>query len=126
MAAQVGRRAYGSIIALQGVPVAVAAGAGPVVAGVLYDHLGGYTVSFSLCAGAFLLAAALFALPPRPPGSQSRLPAAIARDVPRSVCAEKCNQAGHSIRRALTAPEPGSQRRCQPRYCRMRHRLLRR
>ena len=66
MADHFGRRAYGSITALQGVPVALAAGAGPLLAGVLYDHLGGYTLPFGLCAGAFLLAGLAVALTPRP------------------------------------------------------------
>ncbi|HEY8283117.1 MAG TPA: MFS transporter [Chloroflexota bacterium] len=66
MADHFGRRAYGAITAIQGVPVALAAGAGPLLAGVLYDHLGGYTVPFWLCAGAFLLAGLAVALTPRP------------------------------------------------------------
>jgi MFS family permease len=66
MASHFGRRAYGSITALQGVPVAFAAGAGPLVAGALYDHLGGYTVPFGLCVGADLLAGLAVALTPRP------------------------------------------------------------
>jgi len=66
MANHFGRRAYGSITALQGVPVALAAGVGPLLAGVLYDHLGGYTLPFELCAGAFLLAGLAVALTPRP------------------------------------------------------------
>ncbi|HUY76976.1 MAG TPA: MFS transporter [Ktedonobacterales bacterium] len=57
MADQVGRRAYGAITAIQGVPVALAAGAGPWVAGWLYDRLGGYDLAFAICAGAFSLAA---------------------------------------------------------------------
>lgn len=66
MAEQFGRRAYGAITAVQGVPVAVAAGLGPLVAGSLYDHLGNYGFALLLCAGAFLFAAVAVALTPRP------------------------------------------------------------
>ena len=77
MANHFGRRAYGSITALQGVPVALAAGAGPLLAGALYDHLGGYTVPFGLCAGALLLAGLAVALTPaqashQPPSANDR------------------------------------------------------
>ncbi|HVA92340.1 MAG TPA: MFS transporter, partial [Chloroflexota bacterium] len=66
MADHFGCRAYGSITALQGVPVALAAGAGPLLAGALFDHLGGYTLPFGLCAGAFLLAGLAVELTSRP------------------------------------------------------------
>lgn len=57
MADHFGRRAYGSITAVQGIPVAVCAGLGPLAAGWLYDALHHYELAFWLCAGAFLLAA---------------------------------------------------------------------
>jgi hypothetical protein len=57
MADHFGRRAYGSITAVQGIPVAVCAGLGPLAAGWLYDVLHHYELAFWLCAGAFLLAA---------------------------------------------------------------------
>jgi MFS family permease len=57
MADHFGRRAYGSITAMQGVPVALCAGLGPLAAGWLYDTLHHYELAFWLCAGAFLLAA---------------------------------------------------------------------
>jgi MFS family permease len=57
MADHFGRRAYGSITAVQGVPVALCAALGPVAAGWLYDSLHHYELAFWLCAGAFLLAA---------------------------------------------------------------------
>jgi MFS family permease len=57
MADHVGRRAYGSITAVQGVPVALCAALGPVAAGWLYDSLHHYELAFWLCAGAFLLSA---------------------------------------------------------------------
>jgi MFS family permease len=60
-----GRRAYGSITALQGVPGAISAGIGPLGAGWLYDRLHGYTLPFALSAGAFLLAGLSIALTPR-------------------------------------------------------------
>jgi MFS family permease len=57
MADHFGRRAYGSITAVQGVPVALCAGLGPLAAGWLYDTLHHYELAFWLCAAAFLLAA---------------------------------------------------------------------
>jgi MFS family permease len=57
MADHFGRRAYGSITAMQGVPVALCAALGPVAAGWLYDRLHHYELAFWICAGAFLLAA---------------------------------------------------------------------
>jgi MFS family permease len=57
MADHFGRRAYGSITAVQGIPVAVCAGLGPLAAGWLYDVLHHYELAFWLCTGAFLLAA---------------------------------------------------------------------
>ncbi|HWE63083.1 MAG TPA: MFS transporter [Chloroflexota bacterium] len=69
MASHFGRRAYGSITAVQGVPVALCAGVGPVVAGWLYDRFASYQLPFSLCVGAFVLAAVSVALTPRPASS---------------------------------------------------------
>ena len=66
MADHVGRRAYGAITAMQGIPVAVCAGLGPLAAGWLYDGLPHYEVAFWMCVGAFLLAASGIALAPRP------------------------------------------------------------
>jgi MFS family permease len=66
MADHFGRRAYGAITAVQGIPVAVCGGLGPLAAGWLYDGLHHYEVAFWLCAGAFLLAAIGIALAPRP------------------------------------------------------------
>ncbi len=66
MAAHVGRRAYGSILAFQGISIALCSGLGPVAAGWLYDDLHSYTLAFWLCAGLFLLAALGIALTPRP------------------------------------------------------------
>src|SRR5207244_3362742 len=57
MADHFGRRAYGSITAVQGIPIAVCAGLGPLAAGWLYDMLHHYELAFWLCAGTFLLAA---------------------------------------------------------------------
>ncbi|OLB55677.1 MAG: hypothetical protein AUI01_07595 [Ktedonobacter sp. 13_2_20CM_2_56_8] len=61
-----GRRAYGAITAVQGIPVAGCAGLGPLAAGWLYDGLRHYEVAFWLCAAVFLLAAIGIALAPRP------------------------------------------------------------
>jgi MFS family permease len=66
MADHFGRRAYGSITAVQGIPVAVCAGLGPLAAGWLYDLLGHYELAFWLCTGAFLLAAICILATPRP------------------------------------------------------------
>jgi MFS family permease len=66
MADHFGRRAYGAITAVQGIPVAVCAGLGPLAAGWLYDVLHHYEVAFWLCACAFLLAAIGIGLTPRP------------------------------------------------------------
>ena len=66
MADQFGRRAYGAITAVQGVPVALSAGAGPVAAGWLYDRLGSYALPFWLCTAAFLAAGLGVVLTPRP------------------------------------------------------------
>jgi len=67
MADHFGRRAYGAITAVQGVPVALCAGLGPLAAGWLYDRLPqGYGISFWTCGGAFLLAGIGVAGAPRP------------------------------------------------------------
>jgi len=66
MADHIGRRAYGSILAVQGIPVALCSALGPLAAGWLYDALHSYTVAFWLCVGIFLLAAFGVALTPRP------------------------------------------------------------
>jgi MFS family permease len=67
-----GRRAYGSITAVQGVPVALCAALGPVAAGWLYDSLHHYELSFWLCAGAFLLAALVLLLTTQPDDEHKR------------------------------------------------------
>ncbi|HZO74929.1 MAG TPA: MFS transporter [Ktedonobacteraceae bacterium] len=56
MADHFGRRAYGSITAIQGVPIAICGGLGPIGAGWLYDTLHHYELAFWLCVVAFLLA----------------------------------------------------------------------
>ncbi len=66
MADHFGRRAYGAITAVQGIPVALCAGLGPLAAGWLYDVLHHYYLAFWLCAAAFLLAATGLALVPQP------------------------------------------------------------
>ncbi len=66
MAGHYGRRAYGTITAVQGVVVAVPAAFGPLAAGWLYDRLGDYQLAFWLTAGAFAIAALLILLTPRP------------------------------------------------------------
>ena len=66
MAEHFGRRAFGAITAVQGVPVALAAGLGPLAAGWLFDQLGSYSLVLWLCAVAFALAGVAVALTPRP------------------------------------------------------------
>jgi len=75
MADQFGRRAFGAITATQGLPVAIAAAIGPVVAGAMYDRLHGYGLALWLTGAAFVLAALATWLTPRPPReSPSSLP----------------------------------------------------
>jgi MFS family permease len=64
MAQRFGRRSYGAIIAVQGVPVGIGAALGPVVVGRLTDTLG-YGAAFASCVAALLAAAAVVALPAR-------------------------------------------------------------
>lgn len=66
MANHFGRRAYGSITAVQGIAITLCAGVGILVAGWLYDTLGSYEVAFWLCVGAFGLAAVGMFLTPQP------------------------------------------------------------
>lgn len=58
MAEHFGRRAYGAIIALQGIPIAILAALGPLVGGKLVDVFG-YTPSFEGCIAALALGALL-------------------------------------------------------------------
>ncbi len=69
MADQFGRREYGAITAAQGVPVALCAAGGPLLAGWLYDVLGRYDLAFWMSAGAFFVAAVCVVITPK-----SRLP----------------------------------------------------
>ncbi|HEY0614723.1 MAG TPA: MFS transporter [Candidatus Elarobacter sp.] len=66
MAQRFGRRAYGAILAAQGVPVGIASALGPLVAGHLIDALG-YGAAFECCFAALLAAAAIIAIPARAP-----------------------------------------------------------
>ena len=66
MADHFGRRAYGAVTAVQGIPLAVCAGLGLLAAGWLYDVLHHYEVVFWLCACAFLLAAIGIGVTPQP------------------------------------------------------------
>ncbi len=61
-----GRRAFGAITAVQGVPIALAGGLGPLAAGWRYDRMGRYRLAFWLWAGAFLRAGLGALLTPRP------------------------------------------------------------
>lgn len=66
MARHFGRRAYGTITAIQGVVMAVPAAFGPLAAGWLYDRLGNYQLAFWLTAASLGLSAVLVLLTPRP------------------------------------------------------------
>ena len=66
MADHFGRRAYGSITAVQGMAITLFSGGGVVVAGGLYDKLGSYNVAFWLCAAALGMAAVGFFVTPQP------------------------------------------------------------
>lgn len=61
-----GKRAYGMITGVQGIPLALCQAAGPLVAGWLYDALHRYDLAFWLCVGSFLLATLLLMGLPRP------------------------------------------------------------
>jgi MFS family permease len=65
MAEWFGRRAYGSITAIQGLVVALPAALGPLAAGWLYDRLGSYELAFALTSSAFVLAAVAVVSTPR-------------------------------------------------------------
>ncbi len=66
MADHFGRRAFASITAVQGIPIAVASALGPWAAGLLYDALGDYQFAFWLTAGAYCLAGLIVIASPRP------------------------------------------------------------
>ena len=68
MADHFGRRAFGSITATAGIPIALAGSLGPLGAGVLYDQVGSYGPALALTATAFVLSAAAIALTPRRAG----------------------------------------------------------
>jgi MFS family permease len=65
MAEHFGRRAYGTITAIQGVVMAVPAAFGPLAAGWLYDRLGNYQLAFWLTTASFAIAALLIVVTPR-------------------------------------------------------------
>lgn len=61
-----GRRAFGAITAIQGVPALVGAAAGPLAAGWIYDRTGGYELAFAGVAVLYLVSALAMFLTPRP------------------------------------------------------------
>ncbi|HLQ34387.1 MAG TPA: MFS transporter [Chloroflexota bacterium] len=65
-AAHFGRRSFGAITSAQGVLGLLSASLGTVGAGLLYDHLGSYTLAFGLTCGMFCLAALAMFVTPRP------------------------------------------------------------
>ncbi len=72
MAQRFGRRAYGSILAVQGVPVGIGSALGPLVAGRLIDGPG-FGAAFSCCIAALLAAAVVMAVPVRARGLADRV-----------------------------------------------------
>jgi len=64
MAEKFGRRSYGTIIAAQGIPIALLSALGPLVCGRLVDVVG-YTASFEGCIAALFVAALLMLTPMR-------------------------------------------------------------
>lgn len=68
MAQRFGRRAYGTILAAQGVAVGIVSALGPIVAGRLIDVYG-YGAAFGSCVAALLIAAVVVAIPVRAPES---------------------------------------------------------
>jgi MFS family permease len=62
-----GRRAFGSISAVQGVPALGGAALGPLAAGWIYDRTGGYEIAFALVALLYLVSATAMFLTPKPP-----------------------------------------------------------
>lgn len=66
MADHFGKHAYGAITGFQGIPLACAQAAGPLVAGWLFDTLDHYDLAFWLCMGGFVLAAWLIWSLPSP------------------------------------------------------------
>lgn len=66
MADQFGRRAYGAITAVSGIPAAAAGAVGPIAAGAIYDRTGSYGPALALTAASFVLSAFALALTPRP------------------------------------------------------------
>ncbi len=75
MAEQFGRRAFGAITAVQGLPMATLGAAGPLLAGALYDRLGDYTLALALTAATFALAVVALLLTPAPRGEPASPPA---------------------------------------------------
>lgn len=71
MADHFGKRAYGAITGVQGIPLALCQAAGPLVAGWLFDRLHHYDLAFWLCVGSFVLAALLILALPHPEQRQT-------------------------------------------------------
>jgi MFS family permease len=66
MADHFGKRAYGAITGIQGIPLALCQAAGPLIAGWLFDRLHHYDLAFWFCVGGFVLAALLIGTLPHP------------------------------------------------------------
>ncbi len=71
MAEHFGRRAYGTITAIQGCFIAVPAALGPLAAGWLYDRLGSYQLALWLTTASFAVAAVLIVVTPLPDAQKS-------------------------------------------------------
>ncbi len=62
-----GRRAFGAITAVQGIPSLAGAAMGPLGAGWIYDRSGSYQLAFTISAALYLLSAVGMFLTPKPP-----------------------------------------------------------
>jgi MFS family permease len=61
-----GRRAFGAISAVQGIPGLAGAALGPLAAGLIYDRLHTYQLAFAVVAGLYIMSATTLVLTPRP------------------------------------------------------------
>jgi MFS family permease len=61
LAESLGLKSFGSLAGIIGLIATIGSGAGPIVAGHIYDTTASYTAAYELC-GALMLAAAVFAM----------------------------------------------------------------
>ncbi len=61
-----GRRGFGAISAVQGVPGLAGAALGPIVAGWIYDRSGSYQLAFAVVAALYVVSAGAMFVTPKP------------------------------------------------------------